>query len=112
MNYGGLPKKEDYFKPSSGKESTKIVQFSDDNKTLPDGSKIIYAENEEKIVVYQKKSYEKGVTYVYERKTGRIFVNGKEGTNDDKRAMITLGNYMLGNSKESDMVTISVQKGK
>ena len=105
----GQTKQEDYFKPAA-KNTAKIVQFADEAKTLPDGSRIIYAENEEKIVLYRKKAYEKGATYVYERKTGKIFVNGKEGTNEDKRKMIELGKYMLGNCKESDMVTISIQK--
>lgn len=99
---------KDYFK--SAKDKAKIVQFADENKTLPDGSKVIYAENEEKIVLYQKKNIEKGVTYVYERKTGKIFLNGKEGSIQDKRDMIALGTYMLGNCKESDMVTITIQK--
>lgn len=94
----------------SSKDKAKIVQFADESKTLPDGSKVIYAENEEKIVLYQKKNFEKGVTYVYERKTGNIFLNGKEGTIKDKRDMIALGTYMLGNCKESDMVTITIQK--
>jgi len=92
------------------KDKVKIVQFSDENKTLPDGSKIIYAENEEKIVIYHKKIYEKGTTYVYERKTGMIFVNGREGRIEDKKIMVHLGTYMLGNCKESDMVTITIQK--
>ena len=94
----------------NGRAIAKIVQFADESKTLPDGSKIIYAENDEKIVLYQKKHFEKGKTYVYERKTGKIFINGKEGSNEDKREMIRMGAYMLGNCKESDMVTISIQK--
>lgn len=94
----------------TSKASAKIVQFSDETKTLPDGSKIIYAENEEKIVLYQKKQYEKGKTFVYERLSGKIFVNGREGSNEDKREMIRLGAYMLGNCKESDMITINIQK--
>ncbi len=100
--------RSEFFKSQKG--FAKVVQFADENKTLPDGSRIIYAENEEKIVLYQKKSLEKGRTYVYERKTGRIFVNSEEGTNDDKRDMVELGKYMLGNAKESDMVTISIKK--
>jgi hypothetical protein len=99
----------DYFSGSS-KDKAKIVQFADEAKTLPDGSRIVYAENEEKIVLYQKMPDKKGTTYVYDRKTGLILVNGKEGTIKDKRDMISLGTYMLGNCKESDMVTITVQK--
>lgn len=111
-----IPQPEPFSMPAGGKPlangkgTAKIVQFADDKQTLPDGSKIIYAENEEKIVLYRKSNYEKGITYVYERKTGKIFVNGKEGSNDDKREMLRLGTYMLGNCKESDMVTITVKK--
>ena len=97
----------EYFKPMLGKDKAKIVQFADENKTLPDGSKVIYAENEEKIVLYHKKNFEKGTVYVYERKSGKIFVNGQEGSVKEKRSMIALGTYMLGNCKESDMVTVT-----
>ena len=90
----------------------KIVQFADDSKTLPDGSKVIYAENDEKIVVFQKKPFSKGMIYMYERKSGRVFVNGIEGNNQDKRDMIKLGAYMLENSNEADMVTIDVLQKK
>ncbi len=86
----------------------RIVQFADDNKTLPDGSKVIYAENEEKIVIFQKKPFAKGSIYIYDRKTGRVYINGMEGTNQDKREMIQLGSYMLENSSDADMVTIDV----
>ncbi len=109
QNLGNTPKMENIFK-SVGRDKVKIVQFSDENKSLPDGSKIIYAENEEKIVLYHKKPYEKGTTFVYERKTGKIFVNGREGNLEEKKIMVQLGTYMLGNSKESDMVTITIQK--
>lgn len=87
----------------------KIVQFSDEGKTLPDGSKIIYAENEDKIVLYHKVPFEKGLTYTYDRKTGNIAVNGSKGTNADKRKMIQLGTYFLENCSEDDLVTIDVQ---
>jgi hypothetical protein len=87
----------------------KIVQFSDDTKTLPDGSKIIYAENDENIVLYHKIPFEKGFTYLYDRKSGNITVNGKPGSNSDKRKMIKLGTYFLENCSEDDLVTIDVQ---
>ena len=91
------------------KSKAKIIQFSDDAKTLPDGSKIIYAENEDKIVLYHKVPFEKGNTYVYDRKSGKIMLNGKEGSNLDKRKMIQLGTYFLENCEEYELVTISVQ---
>lgn len=91
------------------KSKAKIVQFSDESKTLPDGSKIIYAESDDKIVLYQKIPFEAGVTYVYDRHTGKIYVNSKEGTNQDKRKMISLGSYFLSNANEADLVTLHVQ---
>ena len=93
----------------NGKSKAKIVQFADESKTLPDGSKIIYAESDDKIVLYQKIPFEAGMTYVYDRHTGKIFVNGKEGTNQDKRKMISLGSYLLSNADENDLVTLNVQ---
>ena len=72
---------QDFFKYSKGK--AKIVQFADESRTLPDGSKVIYAESEEKIVLYHKIPFEAGATYVYDRQSGKIFVNSKEGTNQD-----------------------------
>jgi len=92
----------------SDKPKAKIVQFADETRTLPDNSKVIYAESDDKIVLYHKIPFEKGVNYVYERKTGKIFVNGKEGTNQDKRTMIRLGTYMLGNCDDDELVTINV----
>ncbi len=92
----------------SSKPKARIVQFADDTRTLPDGSKITYAENEDKILLYHRAPFEKGFTYVYERKTGRILVNGKEGTNQDKRKMIELGTYMLDHSHDEELVTINV----
>lgn len=93
---------------ADNQEQAKIVQFADESKTLPDGSKVIYAENEDKIVLYHKIPFERGKTYVYDRKKGAISVNGKPGTNKDKREMIKLGSYMLKNSSDYELVTISV----
>ena len=86
----------------------KIVQFANDQHTLPDGSKIIYAENDDKIVLYHKIPLEKGRNYVYHRKTGKIFVNGVEGSNHDKRTMIKLGSYMLEHCEDYELVTLSI----
>ncbi|MFT5171444.1 MAG: hypothetical protein ACI9BD_001221 [Candidatus Marinamargulisbacteria bacterium] len=102
---------------NSNKQSeseAKIVQLADETKTLPDGSKIIYAESDEKIVLYHKIPFEKGATYVFDRKSGKIFINNKVGTNKDKRKMIQLGTYLISHAKEEDLMTLSVQtkKGK
>jgi hypothetical protein len=95
-------------KKSNSEGVAKIVQFGDEKKTLPDGSKVIYAESDEKIVLYHKVPFEKGTTFVYERKTGKIYVNGTEGSNQDKRKMLQLGSYMLSNTKNDDLVTVNV----
>lgn len=91
-----------------GKSKAKIVQFSDETKTLPDGSKIIYAESEEKIVLYHKIPFEKQKTYVFSRKEGGIVINGRKGTNKDKLEMVRLGSYFLENTNEDDLITIDV----
>ena len=90
------------------KPKAKVVQFSDDAKTLPDGSKIIYAENEDKIVLYHKVPFDSGRTFTYERKTGKITVNGKVGTNSDKKEMLRLGAYFLSNCTDEELVTFNV----
>lgn len=92
----------------NGPPKAKIVQFSDETRTLPDGSKVTYAESKDKIILHHKIPFEKGATYVYERKTGRILVNGREGTNQEKRRMIQLGTYLLDHSEDDDLVTINV----
>ena len=100
MSFAGLGK--------PGSEQARIVQFSEEGKTLPDGSKIIYAENDDKIVLFHKLPFDKGKTYVYDRKNRAIFVNGNPGSNHDKKKMIQLGTYMLENSDEYDLVTLNV----
>jgi len=87
----------------------RIVQFSDDTKTLPDGSKVIYAESEDKIVLYHKIPFEAGSTFIFERQTGQVTVNGQKGSAGDKRRMLQLGSYFLENTENSDLVTIQVQ---
>ena len=88
----------------------KIVQFADETKTLPDGSKVIYAENETSIVMYHQIPMQPAITYIYDRKTGDITVNGKLGTNQEKRDMIKLGTYMLSNAEEEDLITLNVHE--
>lgn len=94
--------------PDSKDPVAKIVQFADETRTLPDGSKVIYAENDGTIVMYHKIPMQPAITYVYDRESGEITVNGKPGTNKDKRDMIKLGTYMLSNADEDDLVTLSV----
>jgi len=91
------------------RDTAHIIQLVDENKTLPDGSRVMYAENEEKIVLFHKPKNEPGVTYVYNRKTCHITVNGKDGTNQDKRTMIRLGSELLAQGDDVEMVTVSLQ---
>ena len=88
----------------------KIVQFSNDTKALPDGSRVIYAENESSIVIYHKVPMQPAVTYIYNRESGDITVNGKQGTNREKLKMIKLGTYMLSNAEEDDLITLNVHE--
>ena len=90
------------------KPSATIVQYADDAKTLPDGSKMIYAENDDTIVIYHKLPLEPDMTYVYNRASGNILVNNKPGSSQDKRKMIQLGNYFLSHASEDDLVTLDV----
>lgn len=90
------------------KPKAKIVQFSDESRVFPDGSRIVYSETETKIVLYQKYPFNKSVTYVYDRKTQEIFVNSKKGSNADKLKMIKLGQYFITNVSEQDLITVDV----
>jgi len=90
------------------KPKAKIVQFSDESRVFPDGSRIVYSETETKIVLYQKYPFNKSVTYVYDRKTQEIFVNSKKGSNSDKLKMIKLGQYFITNASENDLITVDV----
>lgn len=88
----------------------KIVQFADDAQTLPDGSKVIYAENESNIVIYHKIPKESTKTYVYFRETGEVTVNGHAGSNKEKKDMLHLGTYLLANADEDDLITLNVHE--
>ena len=96
--------------PIDDETNVKIVQLADDHKTLPDGSKIIFAESDKKIVVHHKKPNESPTTYVFDRTSGNISVNNQPGQASDKKTMISLGTYLMTHCKESDLITISVAK--
>ncbi|MDA1352961.1 MAG: hypothetical protein O3A01_00645 [bacterium] len=85
----------------------KVVQLSDDKQKLPDGSRIVFAESKQQFVLYRQAPTDSAITYVFERDSGKIFVNGSEGGSDDKHRMIELGKYMLSSCKESDLIAIS-----
>lgn len=105
---GYFPKTEAPQEKNFVQQKAKIIQFADPNKTLPDGSKVVYAENEEKITLYKKSPSQPGTVYVYIRQSGEVFVNGKKGDLEDQRRMLQIGKYLLENGKESDMVTINL----
>jgi len=90
------------------KPKAKIVQFSDESRVFPDGSRIVYSETETKIVLYQKHPFNKSVTYVFDRKSQEVFVNSKKGSNSDKLKMIKLGQYFIANASEKDLITVDV----
>ena len=92
-----------------GKNKAKIVQYADDKKTLPDGSKIVYAESDDKLVLYHKSSFEKSMSYVFNRKTTDVYVNGKRGNDRDKQKMLQLGSYFISNAEDNELVTIDVK---
>lgn len=85
----------------------KVVQLSDEKQKLPDGSRIVFAESQRQFVLYQQAPSDSATTYVFERDSGKVFVNGAEGNKNDKHRMIELGKYMLSSCKESDLVSIS-----
>ncbi len=99
-----------HLKNEHSESEVKIVQFSDDAKLLPDGSKIIYAESSERLIVYHKKQNEEAKNYIFNRKTGDIIVNNQKGSESDKQAMIQLGTYFLSNASDSELVTVCVNK--
>ncbi len=104
-----LPEKVDYSK----KPKAKIVQFSDENHTLPDGSRISYSESSEKLVMTHKLLGGESNTYIYDRITGCVFVNGKPGGQMDKKEMLRLGAYLLGHCSDQELMALDVyEKGE
>ena len=93
----------------SGSKKATIVQRANQlDATVADEQKIIYAENEDKLVLYTKKPFEMGKTYVYDRKSQKVYVNNNPGTLNDKRDMIKIGMNFLKNTSENDLVTLDV----
>jgi ribosome biogenesis SPOUT family RNA methylase Rps3 len=90
----------------------KIVQLADEQKTLPDGSKIVYAESKDKIALYHKPAFDPPVTYVYDRESGKILINNGKGSNLDKRKMIQLGSYLLSHVNQDELITYNVKLKK
>ena len=96
---------KEFFK-SKKKIQPKIIKFKNPTNTLPDGSKITFAEDEEKIIIKYKKEYQKEFTYVFYRINGKIFINNHEGDRRDRMRMIELGQYLLDNFDDREMVTV------
>jgi len=89
-------------------EGLYFVQPKDRSKTLPDGSQItLGTDKKEKIAVfYQSSQYTKGKVYVHNLKTGKVFVDGAEGSTEDLKKMKHLIDYFNQNMKESDCETL------
>lgn len=97
------------------KDSKIILHLKENNKTMPDGSRIILASDQkEKLVVScQKSEYSKPKMYDLNYKTGDIFVDGKEGTAADIKEMRKLITYFKTNAKDSDSeIFLIPDKGK
>lgn len=92
-----------------GKTKARIVQLRDSKKTFPDGSKIIYAESDDRLVIYHKPAFGPNVSYVFHRDSTNIFVNGKAGTDEDKKNMLKLSNYFMTHAQGQDIVTLDVR---
>ena len=80
---------------SEYKNGNDIVLYSDQEHECPDGSKIIYAENNEKIVIIQKPLNKSTRVYEFDRYTKKIRVNGLLGTESDKKDMLAIGVYLV-----------------
>lgn len=100
---------KEFFKDKK-KIQPKIIKFENPARTLPDGSKIIFAEDEEKIIIKHQKDYQKEITYIFFRINGKILVNNSEGNRQDRIRMIELGQYLLDNFNDKEMVTIYLNK--
>lgn len=96
---------KEFFKDKK-KIQPKIIKYKDPARALPDGSKIIFAEDEEKIIIKYQKDFQKEMLYVFYRMNGKIAVNNREGDRKDRIRMIELGQYLLDNFDDHEMVTI------
>jgi hypothetical protein len=107
-----VPKKEF---PIKDFEGLYIVQIKDKEKRLPDGSRITFGTDYiEKMAVFCESSpYKKGKLFLHNFKTGKIFVDGTEGSIEDLRAMRGLIDYMQKNVKDYELETLIIAtKGK
>ena len=89
-------------------QNIKIVQCSDQAQTMDDGSRVIYAESDQKLVLYQKKPNELACSYVFDRQSGLIYVNGKKGKRIDKQDMLNLGVEFMSQMGESQLLAIRI----
>ena len=105
-NKHALPGGTKEFFKDKNKIQPKVIKFKDPLKSLPDGSKIIFAEDDEKIIIKYQKDFHKEMLYVFYRITGKVTINNKEGDRHDRIRMIELGQYLLDNFDDREMVTI------
>ena len=84
-------------------DSFRVIRFSDTNQLLPDGTQVVYAENDQSIFLIFRDQKKDVFEYHFIRETGGIKVNGQEGGVSDKQKMVLLGDYFLANAKEDDL---------
>lgn len=94
-------------------KEVKIVQMADEEKRLPDGSRIIYAESNMRIVLHHEFDTQPSLTYIFNRKTGNLEIKDggdlRLGTQEEKLKMLELGQFFLTHNQDKDLVTIVVQ---
>ena len=92
-----------------------FVQPRDKERAMPDGSIINYAtDKKEKIAVYYRSSPDSQTRiYLYNIKTGKVTINGKEGGRQDLIRMKQLIKYFDENAAKVDAVTLIMpEKGE
>ena len=77
------------------KRGKEVVLCSDENLVLPDGSCIIYAENNRKIILIQRRFNNQERVYEFDRQTKEITLDGELGSEKDKNEMLELGIYLV-----------------
>ena len=77
------------------KRGKEVVLCSDENLVLPDGSCIIYAENNRKIILIQRRFNNQERVYEFDRQTKEITLDGELGSEKDKNDMLELGIYLV-----------------
>jgi hypothetical protein len=87
------------------------IAFRNEKLTLPDGSKVaIGIDSERWVVLYQKTPATPFVIYEYNADTHLLFVDKKQGGDEDYRLLSKIVNYFFSHADVSDVVTIEVKR--